>query len=37
LGTAPQWYHPCALVLIGAGIALSSVRPANAPGSKTST
>lgn len=24
LGTAPQWYHPCALVLIGAGIVLSS-------------
>lgn len=28
LGTAPQWYHPCALVLIAAGIVLSSARAA---------
>ena len=28
LGTAPHWYHPCALLLIGAGIVLSSARPA---------
>lgn len=26
LGTRPQWYHPCALLLIAAGIALSSLR-----------
>lgn len=26
LGTHPQWYHPCALLLIAAGIALSSSR-----------
>lgn len=26
LGTSPQWYHPCALLLIAAGIALSSSR-----------
>jgi drug/metabolite transporter (DMT)-like permease len=24
LGTSPRWYHPCALLLITAGIALSS-------------
>jgi len=35
LGTSPQWYHPCALLLIGAGIALSAGRPPKATGSKT--
>lgn len=34
LGTAPRWYHPCALVLIGAGIALSAERPVKAAASE---
>lgn len=36
LGTSPQWYHPCALVLIGAGIALSAGRPTKAASSEAS-
>lgn len=30
LGQAPRWYHPCALILIASGIALSSKAPARA-------
>lgn len=36
LGTSPQWYHPCALLLIGAGIVLSAARAAT-PSSSSRT